>query len=258
MKPFNTHIGVSDMSNNDAMNVQEAQDAMSGLIAEQVVPAAQNAEPDDTWATEKLVEYAMTAMGEAGILARKTTVLVFRAGHALSLLRPRFKAAGSWCRFQQENGLPRTSVWEALEFYSRAQEQGRNEENISTMTWTEAKECFGITKPKKDDEPADLAPAGPCVLFGEEFAAGPLDAETTDRDHTHAGQCVSAVPAEPACKAHASDEQRAADRAFLEKPGMIEITDEDGLAFQTFVENVGGLARAQVVFAEMIRRAAHA
>ena len=45
-------------------------------------PPAQAPEPqpDETWTTEALLAYVMTFLTEAIILARKTTVFVFRAG----------------------------------------------------------------------------------------------------------------------------------------------------------------------------------
>ncbi len=176
-----------------------------------LVPAASQAaqpadlapapKPDETWPTDALLALVMALLAEAGVLARKTTALVFKAGHALSLLRPRFKSAGGWCKFQRDRNLPRTSVWEAIELYERATEQGHDEDDVSTMTWTEAKEYFEIAKPKADENDEGPVDAEP-VVPDDDLACDDAAVAAFPLERHGEGNAVPAAPASPVAKAN--------------------------------------------------------
>jgi hypothetical protein len=99
--------------------------------------------PNESWDLDRLGLYASSGLreanrleSEASQLSRRSTVQVFRAGHALFLARERLKAERRWCEWLSENNIPRTNAWEAIELY----EQGGSEEAVANLTLTEAKQ----------------------------------------------------------------------------------------------------------------------
>ena len=56
---------------------------------------------------------------ESKILSRKSSLDLFRAGHALSIARDKLKEEKKWCEWQEKNDLPRSSVLEAIKLYEK-------------------------------------------------------------------------------------------------------------------------------------------
>src|SRR5262249_40437737 len=97
-------------------------------------------QPDDGWSTDRLAEYVHAKLDEARHvdnmaqqLAKRSSVQVFRAGHALSIVRDRLKVSRAWERWLKEHGIRKTSAWEAIELCRRAQ----TEEAVKILTITE-------------------------------------------------------------------------------------------------------------------------
>jgi hypothetical protein len=118
--------------------------------------------PDDTWDLELLGTYAETGLSEATRfqkesiqLGRRSTVQVFRSGHALSIAQRKVKAEkwGVWGRWLGSHNIKRTTAWEAIKLYQRA---GSEEAIAHLMPW-EAKRRYGIGKPPREvtEEPVE-------------------------------------------------------------------------------------------------------
>ena len=121
----------------------------------QAIPAGPQAEsfPDETWDLERLGNYAATGLSEARRLQKesiqlgcRSTVQIFRSGHALSIAR-RKVPWGDWGRWLKEHDLKRTTAWEAIELYQRA----GSEEAIANLTPSQAKKRYGIGRPPRSD-----------------------------------------------------------------------------------------------------------
>jgi len=117
----------------------------------QAIPVAHQAEsvPNESWDLERLGNYAATGLSEASRLqkesiqlGRRSTVQIFRSGHALSIAR-RKVPWGDWGRWLKEHDLKRTTAWEAVELYQRA----GSEEAIANLTPSQAKKRYGIGRP---------------------------------------------------------------------------------------------------------------
>jgi hypothetical protein len=190
------------------------------LVVQQPQPVVPK--PDATWTIEALLACALAFLAEAGILARKTTVAVLRAGLPLWLLRERLKCEKRWCKFQRERDLPRTSVWEAIELHLRVTEQGLTEDQVAAMPWPEAREFFGICGQRKQtaDEPE-------C----------PVSAEPVEAEQHGEGD---AQPAEPAIAIAAT-----AKKVAKQEPVDLSPCEID--AATAFVTAVGSWERAVVV-----------
>lgn len=109
--------------------------------------------PDDSWDLEQLGRYAATSLNEADRLlresiqlGRRSTVQIFRSGHALAIAR-RKVPWGEWGRWLATHHIKRTTAWEAIQLYERA----GSEEAIATLAPTEAKRRYGIDKPPRAD-----------------------------------------------------------------------------------------------------------
>ena len=121
----------------------------------QAIPAGPQAKsvPDESWDLERLGNYAATGLSEASRLqkesiqlGRRSTVQIFRSGHALSIAR-RKVPWGDWGRWLKEHDLKRTTAWEAIELYQRA----GSEEAIANLTPSQAKKRYGIGRPPRSD-----------------------------------------------------------------------------------------------------------
>ena len=119
------------------------------------IPAALRADslPDESWDLERLGSYAETGVNkfyrfkrESIQLGRRSTVQIFRSGHALWLARLKVKW-GQWNQWLKEHKIKKTTAWEAIQFYERA----GSEEAIRNLTWAQAKRRYGITKPPPID-----------------------------------------------------------------------------------------------------------
>jgi hypothetical protein len=109
----------------------------------------EDAAPSESWEMDRLTAYAVKGLeqakaleAEANIVGRKSTVQLFRAGHALHILRGKLKGDGQWCGWLKGHGIPRTNAWEAIQLYVRA----KTEEAVAELTPTQAKEKYGISK----------------------------------------------------------------------------------------------------------------
>jgi hypothetical protein len=105
--------------------------------------------PDASWDLDQLGIYAETGLLEANRLkkeslriGRRSTVQIFRAGHALSIARRKVKAEkwGEWGRWLATHNLKRTTAWEAIQLYERA----GSEDAIANLTPGEAKRQYDI------------------------------------------------------------------------------------------------------------------
>jgi len=119
----------------------------------QAIPAGPQAEsfPDETWDLERLATYAETGLSEASRLQKesiqlgcRSTVQIFRSGHALAIARQKVKSErwGEWGRWLAEHNIKRTTAWEAITLYDRA----GSEEAIANLTPSQAKKRYGIGK----------------------------------------------------------------------------------------------------------------
>jgi hypothetical protein len=133
--------------------------------ASQAVPIKDDELPDESWEFDRLVSYGACAVTESGkllaeatSLGRKSTVQMFRAGRALSLARSKVPAGQGWIECLKIAGIPRTNAWEAMQLFERA----GSEEAVSSLTPTEAKHKFGVTKPKRDRR--EQEPEGPAIV----------------------------------------------------------------------------------------------
>jgi hypothetical protein len=124
----------------------------------QAIPAGPQAEsfPDETWDLERLGSYAATSLNEADRLqresiqlGRRSTVQIFRSGHALAIARQKVKSErwGEWGRWLAEHNIKRTTAWEAIQLYERA----GYEEAIANLTPSQAKRRYGIGSPPRAD-----------------------------------------------------------------------------------------------------------
>jgi hypothetical protein len=140
-----------------AIKMTEAELQQLGFIVapdnpSEAVPVKTDALPDDSWTFERLMTCGACAVTESGRLltaaselARKSTIQIYRAGRALSLARHKLPLGQTWGGCLKAHHIPRTSAWEAIQVFERA----GCEEAIALLTPTEAKQKFGITKPRK-------------------------------------------------------------------------------------------------------------
>jgi hypothetical protein len=123
----------------------------------------ENAAPDETWEIERLADYAIKGLEqakvfevEANLVARKSTVQLFRAGHALHILQEKLKGDSQWCSWLKEHRIPRTNAWEAIQLFIRA----KTESAVTDLTPGEAKQKYGISKPHGQTERQGAGSAG--------------------------------------------------------------------------------------------------
>lgn len=134
----------------------------------QVTPnaiAGNDPQPDATWPLERLAAYAAVNLQTSEsidrhmfALGRKSVLSFFRAGCALSHARTKLLQEGEWVGWQQQNGLARTTVFEAITLFERA----KTEDAVEGMTLGQAKKFFGIsgcTKGKTAEDNARLSAA---------------------------------------------------------------------------------------------------
>ena len=123
-----------------------------------IVPndAIEKSHPDCSWELDKLEQYARAELFQADSLdteaiqlGRQSTGHLFRAGHALFLIRERKKADGTGVQWQETSGLSRTTVWEAIKLYSTA----KTEEAVTNLTRTEAKVKFKVVPQRGAENP---------------------------------------------------------------------------------------------------------
>jgi hypothetical protein len=119
-------------------------------------------QPNETWDLDRLARYVVSGLekigqldAEVNRLARRTAVETHRIGHALAIVQKKTKPFGQWTKWLAKHGIPRMTAWEAIKLYESA-----SEEEIATLTITEAKVKFGIYPefmPKEEEETATVA-----------------------------------------------------------------------------------------------------
>jgi len=157
------------------------------VVGKQAVPV-EDARPDASWTLDRLLIYAKGEMAnsdnaeqQAILQSRKSAVHLFRAGHALALVRERCKAEkhGDCGKFKENHGLAGTTANDAIRLYENA----KTEDALIGLGITEAKEKFGIAKPKKTKTGASRQPRP------QPSGTRPgTDAATTHDEHSDADQ----------------------------------------------------------------------
>lgn len=249
------------------------------------VPVPPEAEDYETWPDDALMQRSRTRLIQSDrhdqkriMLGRQTIEERLEAGHQLSVVHGRHVDDGIWCALLKQYGVARTTAWEVIAAHERSAAAGHTKQEVAANheTWTEVLIAYGVVKerPKKQDMPA-ADDAAEEVENGQ----GPVHAEPADQveagqegsepeaapapailDQPEPDDNIEAEPGAPAVP-HAKKADKAEDKAvqaLLEKPGAVAITEGESVAFRKFVEAVGNLARAEIVFTEMKRRAAHA
>ena len=124
----------------------------------EATPVPTTDDPDESWSDETLLHYGRGAMEEGDRLDAQVQPIVrqsidsrLRGGHAMSILRARLRAEGRWTGYQQENALPRTTVWQVVEAYERAtKDRSTAEELIETYgNWTGVLLGYGLVMPRR-------------------------------------------------------------------------------------------------------------
>lgn len=127
---------------------------MSTTITD-TVPLEIDELPDDSWHFDRLMAFGAAAVTESGrllseatCLSRRSTVQIYRAGRALSFARTKLPPGQTWGASLKTHNIPRTNAWEAMQLFQRA----ASEEDVASLTPTEAKHKYGVTQPKTQDE----------------------------------------------------------------------------------------------------------
>jgi hypothetical protein len=112
---------------------------------------SQRATPNHNWTLEKLTDYVTDCFkcrdemnDHLAAIGRKSTVELFRAGHALDVIREKLKADKAYVQWLEDNGIARTTAHDAIKLYYKA----KTESAVEKLTITEAKIKFGVTKAK--------------------------------------------------------------------------------------------------------------
>ena len=101
--------------------------------------------PSADWDLENLTGYVTHQQDRLNALQKRTTVEVFRCGHALSLAKPLVESSEiTWSEYLKQLGIKSTTAWEAIVLYENA----GSEDNVKNMTLTQAKVQFSVVKAK--------------------------------------------------------------------------------------------------------------
>jgi hypothetical protein len=118
-----------------------------------VMPGTESAvlrptEPDAEWSLSELGNYAKERL-------TSVTTSIFQAGRALKLAHDQFTKKRAWGKWLKQQGIPRTSAWEAIELF----EQAKTEDAVANLTRVQALKKFGIRKTRTAKVRAQAAPA---------------------------------------------------------------------------------------------------
>jgi len=226
----------------------EEREIMTETASSEIATPSDNL-PDETWPVEQLLAYGQRALREGEdcdmrvrSLARRAVSFKFNAGRAYSILRCRLKPLGKWCECLKAHDLPRTSVWEVVEAYERAIKDGYNEENIADKfgTWTAVLLAYGLAKDKKN--------AG-CGAV--ERLEPPADDDNAPADSDQQRQVIAGKIGNTSSTGDQDTEKADDDQKPSREPQPPISAAEIDLLTE-FVERVGGLSRAEYVFAQGI------
>ncbi len=110
--------------------------------------------PDKSWSLSRLGQYIRSGLADADRLreratqlSRRSAVQIHRAGRALDIARQKTKPKGQWSKWLAKNKIPRSTAWESIRLF-----QAASEEDVATLTITEAKIKFDIYAELMPDE----------------------------------------------------------------------------------------------------------
>lgn len=215
-------------------NWQEDPDVVDNFGESEIVP-------DESWSDDDLIDYLKGQVDGITLLQRRTAVKVWLAGKAAYILRDRMKKDRRWCRFQQENDLPRATVWEAIKLYELAPAL----DLVKGLGLDEAKREFGIradAMPEDGDDTVDPASA--------ESTADSDEETETPLDEAHAGTSIELA---------LDEDEEESEEATSDFPSngvagtAVSITKVDWDATLRFVQQTGGWERASLVLQEVRR-----
>jgi len=118
-----------------------------------VIEMTQHPCPNANWTLEQLTEYVRSCIKSRDDMTKqvislraKSAVEIFRAGQALQIIRDKLKAQKAYVQWLEDEGICRTTAHEAIKLVANA----KTEKAVEKMAITEAKELFGVIKPKSE------------------------------------------------------------------------------------------------------------
>ncbi len=214
------------------------------------VNAIQTAEePDESWSDKMLLDCGRAAINESDLLEAQAQPFIrqsidsrLRGGHAMSILRARLKAEGRWLGFQQENALPRTTMWQMIEVYERSAKDGYTAQDLidNYGNWTSTLLGYGLAKPRKNKVGG----------HDTEYLEAPKENDDDVRDDGVEGDFDGAdVDYGDGSEGDAEEDESDDESADAEPDGIAEeeippVTADQIGAADTFVAAVGGLTHA--------------
>jgi hypothetical protein len=124
--------------------------------ADTIVPGRDDGTPDDTWDVGRLTAYAIKHLNEADLFGRGAAVAFHRAGRVLRLVREKEKAGHNWMAWQEENGMKKTTVNDAIRLF----EKQPDERAVLGLGITDALDRYGI-RPRQEAGNTSSKPARP-------------------------------------------------------------------------------------------------
>jgi len=237
------------------MNVTELPRTAAGevvLATPATIPAQPADEPHESWSNETLLNCGRESLEEGDRLEAQSQPLMrqsissrMRGGHALSILRARLRAEGRWTGYQQENALPRTTVWQVIEVYERATADGHSARDLAKVygTWTAVLLAYGLAKPRRNK-------AGGCVVEPLEPPEESDDShdEDFDDDLDDGDGNGDEEPDDDGLEDGEPDDEGNREDSGAKpqelEPEPLPVTDEQIGAAEVFVGAVGGLVHA--------------
>jgi len=93
---------------------------------------------------DELTVHIQGLFNEAHSLKRQAALVVVRAGEALALAQKTLPKEKTWIKFQEELGLPRSTVNEAIRLHLAAKSAGLSEKDLVNLGVMDAKYRLGI------------------------------------------------------------------------------------------------------------------
>lgn len=172
---------------------QDVDETLDGSEEDSVVcgipdsPEPDESGPDESWEVDRLTAYvgAQLTLFEkqsdvVARLSRKSAVLLFRAGRALSLIRSKLKLKKGWEQWLKDHSLGKTSAWKAIALYKRVDDEAV----VANMSVTKAMRLYGIEKKRSVGDDTHAVPpsqqdtnigtsAGPATPSAESLSQSP-------------------------------------------------------------------------------------